>query len=292
MAFQTSVMTQSHRRSKLTLQSQLSSRLALLFLLVTSTALGLDLLFRLRPGAVLFNQYFLSDTALGLVSGFGARFLLRDRHSFIRVLSAAASFFIGLLLLGLSSGWRLGIGPLEFWSTAFNWVEIANVLIGVGTLLLALLAWQGHTISVPRRRRAVTPEPTPEPEPEPVVSSPSPDRPSLWSRIRALPRVAISPTPPHPTPRPRTRTRRSTALRVARQPKTAVQQSPWPRWQGFKRKSKLQVSAEEDHLCPYCLEAVLPNDPRGIVECKICHTKHHEDCWEIAGSCQVPHYNA
>jgi hypothetical protein len=28
------------------------------------------------------------------------------------------------------------------------------------------------------------------------------------------------------------------------------------------------------------------------VECQICHTLHHADCWAITGTCQVPHYTA
>jgi hypothetical protein len=23
--------------------------------------------------------------------------------------------------------------------------------------------------------------------------------------------------------------------------------------------------------------------------CPICHTHHHADCWEVTGTCQVPH---
>jgi hypothetical protein len=33
------------------------------------------------------------------------------------------------------------------------------------------------------------------------------------------------------------------------------------------------------------------NDPRGVVECEVCHTLHHKDCWDITGACQVPHLN-
>ena len=33
------------------------------------------------------------------------------------------------------------------------------------------------------------------------------------------------------------------------------------------------------------------NDIRGSVECPICHTLHHKDCWDITGTCQVPHLN-
>ncbi|MFN2120746.1 MAG: hypothetical protein ACK2T0_10170 [Anaerolineales bacterium] len=25
------------------------------------------------------------------------------------------------------------------------------------------------------------------------------------------------------------------------------------------------------------------------MECPICHTLHHKDCWDVTGSCQIPH---
>jgi hypothetical protein len=28
------------------------------------------------------------------------------------------------------------------------------------------------------------------------------------------------------------------------------------------------------------------------VECKICHTLHHADCWAVTGACQIPHLNS
>jgi hypothetical protein len=28
-----------------------------------------------------------------------------------------------------------------------------------------------------------------------------------------------------------------------------------------------------------------------VVECEVCHTLHHKDCWDVTGICQVPHLN-
>jgi hypothetical protein len=53
----------------------------------------------------------------------------------------------------------------------------------------------------------------------------------------------------------------------------------------------VRLVGEEEHRCPFCLELVEPDDPRGIVECQVCHTQHHADCWAITGACQVPHYH-
>lgn len=59
-----------------------------------------------------------------------------------------------------------------------------------------------------------------------------------------------------------------------------------------KRRSKsknVKLNGTEEHRCPYCLEIVEKNDPRGIVICPECGTWHHKDCWDITGSCQVAH---
>lgn len=50
------------------------------------------------------------------------------------------------------------------------------------------------------------------------------------------------------------------------------------------------VSVVEDR-CPYCLDIVKRNDPRGVRVCDVCGTPHHADCWSITGKCQVPHLN-
>ena len=69
----------------------------------------------------------------------------------------------------------------------------------------------------------------------------------------------------------------------------------------LKRSSKRRVSPSRrrikfvrmrgrvEHRCPYCLDLVEVNDPRGVRICPDCHTRHHADCWAVTGTCQVPH---
>ena len=52
---------------------------------------------------------------------------------------------------------------------------------------------------------------------------------------------------------------------------------------------RIHLESVEEHRCPYCLDIVEKNDPRGVKICPICHTYHHSDCWAVTGSCQVPH---
>jgi hypothetical protein len=54
--------------------------------------------------------------------------------------------------------------------------------------------------------------------------------------------------------------------------------------------SEIHLLGDVEHRCPFCLEVVEKNDPRGVKICPICHTRHHADCWAVTGTCQVPHY--
>ncbi len=50
------------------------------------------------------------------------------------------------------------------------------------------------------------------------------------------------------------------------------------------------IEVVEDR-CPYCLDVIKKDDPRGVTVCEVCGTPHHADCWAITGKCQVPHLN-
>ncbi len=56
-----------------------------------------------------------------------------------------------------------------------------------------------------------------------------------------------------------------------------------------KKPQPIRLVGLEEHRCPYCLELVEENDPAGVVVCPICHANHHKSCWDISGTCQVPH---
>ena len=56
-----------------------------------------------------------------------------------------------------------------------------------------------------------------------------------------------------------------------------------------RRRKNVQLLGETEHRCPYCLELVKKNDPRGVMICPECKTWHHKDCWDVTGICQVAH---
>lgn len=53
----------------------------------------------------------------------------------------------------------------------------------------------------------------------------------------------------------------------------------------------VKLTSDEEHVCPYCLEKVDKNDPLGVVICPECGTWHHQDCWDLTGTCGVAHRN-
>jgi hypothetical protein len=57
------------------------------------------------------------------------------------------------------------------------------------------------------------------------------------------------------------------------------------------KSGEIRLLGAIEHRCPFCLEIVEKNDPRGVKICKICHTYHHADCWDVTGTCQVPHHH-
>ena len=275
-------------------------KVLLLFLLVVALSLGLVILFRQKSNfpILLFNV--MADAVIGLLIGLGARFVLREMNWFIQGVVSAAIVLIGLAVLGYFTNWRSGIGPwhvgwvkvnwldfahtslslpLQYGHTGMDLLDLAQMVIGIDTAWIALRAWK----SSPR-----------------IVSQTSSYTPRVRSRTRPRPatsmaNVSVSSnyTPAASSARPRVKRRRSSgrpviSMRTA-DPRPA--RSRAKAWNPLHRKPEVQIAVYEEHRCPYCLEPVTRNDPRGSVECQVCHALHHKDCWDITGTCQVPHLN-
>jgi hypothetical protein len=82
----------------------------------------------------------------------------------------------------------------------------------------------------------------------------------------------------------RLRQRRTLSLPQLRLP-TRTRRRPLP----VRKSSGVKVIAKAEDRCPYCLDVIEKNDPRGVIVCEICGAPHHADCWEVGGKCQVPH---
>ena len=286
-------------------RSGLLRKIALIFLFVTALALGLVLLFREKPGYPFWMQNGLAASSLAVAAAFGTRMVLRSRSGFLRLVAALAALMVGLYVLGAASQWRHGIGPLHFWPRTLDWDAIAQAGLGIYLVLLALSAWRRRSpqIREPEHRQV---EPVLRELSPAAIEVPAPRRGPKRFTLRSAPsEAAYEPAPIsmrqviHPRgaaapvePAVRLRHTRRRPFRGSVKPLTAADLPvrPKPR-RGRGRKPRVQFAVVEDHRCPFCLETVSRADPRGVVECDVCHAMHHKDCWDITGMCQVPHLN-
>jgi len=230
-------------------------KLILLILLMVVSALGLVLLLRGIQIYSLLLPHVLSDAAMGLIAGFSARWILRNQTVYLRIASVLAFLIGGLELLGWFTGWQIGLGPLKYGLSRVDWYSLGQLLLGTGIALLALYAWT---------------------QPSPTLAAPASTPKSTQRSPR--PHQQLKKRPRRPV-RPKVRSASAASAEQSAEPKRKRPSQP-----------QLQLSDIEEHRCPYCLELIEPDDPRGAVECKICHTLHHADCWAITGACQVPHF--
>ncbi len=272
-------------------------KLTLLFLLVTALALGLVLLFRQTNSfpLVIFNLF--AAVSIGLVIGLATRTILHQRHDLIQALVSAALAVVGLFVLGYFTNGKSGIGippfgfvqidwfsqwhiplelPLQVQHYQMSWPVLAYTLIAMDTSWLALRVWKpsapqrAETSAVPARRVR---QPAHSSHISVVSNSSAPrihvSRSNSKPRIRKMQRPLVT---------------KSTASASAKSTRSKG-------WNPLQRKPAIQLAVYEEHRCPYCFEEVKRDDPRGVVECEVCHTLHHKDCWDVTGACQVPHLN-
>jgi hypothetical protein len=237
----------------------LARKLILLILIMIVAALGLVIFLRQLHIFSLVLANILSDALMGLIAGFSTRLILRNQTRFLRFIAILAFLIGGLELLGWFTAWQIGLDPLRRGLSIVDWYSLGQLFLGSGIALLALVAWI---------------------KPTPVVVDPAPPS-------------KIVKRPPRPRQTHNKRHHRPAEAVPLIVPQAETRQSVIPKRKRIpRRKPHLRLSDQEEHRCPYCLELVNPDDPLGTVECKICHTLHHADCWAITGACQVPHYTA
>jgi uncharacterized Zn-finger protein len=241
-------------------------KLVLLLLVMVASAIGLVALLLQARLKIPILAFLLTDIAMGLAAGFSARWIIPNKARLLRIFSALLFISGGLALLGWFSGWAFGIDLIRAGQTRLNWWDFGQILLATGFALLALYAWRARSQSAPETQ-------TPATEKLPQTRRKPQKRPPRTPRSQTAPPAAAQ------------------AVQLPSQPIAA--QLAKPKRKRFNHsRPKLVLSSEEEHRCPYCLELIDPDDQRGVVECEICHTLHHADCWAITGTCQVPHFTA
>jgi len=288
MLAQTATMSQTHS-SRTATRSYLFPKLLLLFLLVTVSAFGLTQLFRAKPDYPVWLQNWFAVATLAVVAGFGSRWVLNRRNSFIRFIVAMATYLSGLFLLGFLSEWKYGIGPFAFWPRQVDVEGLAQVGFGLVIFLLVFQAWKRRSPAI--AQAVATPRSIPSPAPK-VERKPAVARKPSPAPAKSVGRKSILGfLKPAQKPVKKTQAGRASPKKRVKPGRAATPVSR-KKSRGWRGRPKVQLAIVEEHRCPFCLEPVSRVDPRGVVECDVCHTLHHKDCWEITGVCQVPHYNS
>lgn len=295
----------------------------LLGLLISAAVLWIVIWFRYETIFPLLLSTFFADASLGVVAGFGPRFFLRNREPFARYFVAMLMAVIGMYMIGYFTNWVLGIGPIRFeekfaeqiqeidlqrdlWRqigslgigtrvlfdfSELDWADLVHLGISWGIAILSLQAWRWAVAPSAPEPVEIIPLAMPAP---PVTRSRRGRRASVPSNGRARVKRAnhsashLTPMTPVVTPQPRVPATNGSRPSVKKVKEPTIRPK---KKRASRRKPKIQFALVEEHRCPYCLDTVTRNDPRGVKECDVCHTLHHADCWSITGVCQVPHLN-
>lgn len=295
-------------------------KLFLLGLLISAAVLWIVIWFKYETIFPLLLSTFFADASLGVVAGFGSRFFLRNRDLFVRHLIAVVMAMLGMFLIGFFTNWVLGIGPIrleekfaeqihkvsfnaDLWNqisslgigsrvlfdfSDMDWADLVHLAICWGIAVLSLQAWRRTTPAPILEPIEIAPLPT---LPPPVTPARRGRRSTSSSNGRARVQRAnhnSNHLTPSVAPQPRVRANNGSrpSVKKVKEPTIRPKKKRLSR-----RKPKIQFALVEEHRCPYCLDTVSRNDPRGVKECDVCHTLHHADCWSITGVCQVPHLN-
>jgi hypothetical protein len=252
----------------------LTWRLTLVILPAVGAGILLLLLYLQNTTVHLVVFGFTATICLGLLAGFMSRWLLKKRSPALRFLAAAVALFAGLVVMYMVSSGMLGLSP--YIRSAIDWYGLVQIVFGLGAVYIALYGF--------RRKRGTieTSSPVDMPSSSAILVEPHASLPVPAAAIAVT--VANSPS---------TTTRRSKASikKGTKKNKLVVGKKAAAKTGTSKGKSrrKVTLAAFDEHRCPYCLEEVKRNDPRGVVICPICKAYHHKDCWDITGRCQVPH---
>ncbi len=232
-------------------------------------------------------------SGIGLILGLASRHLLRGKSSGLRIAAAWAAVIVGLILLGIVTRGDAGLVFNDSRRMPPDWFGLLQVALGSLSASLALTAWPVRNV---KNRPSGPSGAVGAAEGMPTASSaaaPASADPGIARPLRAVRGPAILETQPQP-PRPARSPLRLTEAGLPKQrpgKPTLSRLKAWANRLAPWRRRRVQLVGAEAHRCPYCLEPVEHNDPRGVKVCPICHTRHHADCWAVTGMCQVPHYH-
>ncbi len=292
-------------------------------MLTAASGMGMLYVYQAAPSTIGVRYAWLA--ALGVATGLFSRIVLGRHTGALRFASALFSVVAGLWVADWITRGFIGFEIFDFDHPTPDIASLTELGIGWLTALVALRAWKKRPEKAMPAAPQPEPVPLPAPQPAPVLTT----RPAATQvypvhvrlagaadRTRTNLRAAIAPVISRITNWPPKRVNQPVSLnlsqRVASEPAghlmvvsnqpalKSVAVSPPPAKplnprQVKRRKKKnydnnVKLVGAESHRCPFCLEDIDQNDPRGVKICPICKTYHHADCWDVTGMCQIPHH--
>lgn len=289
MSIRTATMNNSY--SSATRRSGFFRKLVVTLLFVVGIA-GFMALFNIyQKNLSSFWMAVFAILSIGLASGAASRITFYQWSGFIRFFVILLVLPLGLFVLGVLTNWQVGIGPLNPWVKGIipqdELIQLGGALL---VAIICLKAWWKPPSKIEDVAEAQRSSRSWEQTPVTIaMQSAQPRRqihtqesltylPKRNSRLKFL-----------KANKARSRTNPAVDKLILTNTAQPVRSK---RKRLFSRKPNLRLSLYEEHRCPFCLEEVKRNDPRGVKKCEVCNTLHHADCWVVTGMCQVPHLNS
>jgi len=263
---------------------------------------------------------------LGLAAGLGSRLILRKRTLLLQIAAASTGVLQSLLIAGYLTSGKTGIVPEIGAGRAPDMIRLG---IGFFLAWLSVAAFRRRRTMVQRKagvegtviqpsNTAVQTGPT-QPQKGWVRTRIAAVKKNMNSRTAYLRKNRTTVRKPFTSVKTkgrsssgsgRSKTGSARKVRTARKAKTTAaavrtksasrakkpltivksrQNGAAKKRSGNVLREQISLNGLEEHRCPYCLDIVEKKDPRGVKICPICHTWHHADCWDVTGTCQIPH---
>ena len=289
MSIRTATMSNSY--SPVTRRPGFFRKLVVTLLFVVGIASFMALFNGYQKNLSSFWMMVLAILSIGLASGAASRITFYQWSGFIRFFVMLLALPLGLFVLGVLTNWQIGIGPLSPWARG-NIPQDELIQLG-GAFLVAIICMEAWWKHPSKNEDAIEVQRSPgSREQMPVTTA----VPSIQPRRQAHAQENLTYVQKGNSRLKFLKTNKARSRKTPVVDKLILthkaETTRTRRKRLFNRKPKLQLSVFEEHRCPYCLDEVKRNDPRGVKECDVCHSLHHADCWAITGMCQVPHLNS
>jgi len=315
MTVQSQILTQEEKVIMEKMINSISGKIILVILTTVVLSGIIPFLFLVNQTILPWALKWTAIAMVGIVAGLSSRSLLKDSSITLKFLASVIAVFQSLWILGYLSQGYIGIELPRNPNAGIDWVGLGQLGFGSSVSFIVLKAWQITLHPVKKRHNPIKKQPrlqktkVSKTKRNPPVKINKTTRKRIMKSHRIVDKRRVSQPPlflylPSQFKRLKEKTyslwvnSQSTWMRSeekfnSRYRKTKLQLTNLPvkipSMKTEKQKKEIQIVGEEEHRCPYCLELVDQNDSHGVVECPICHTLHHADCWAVTGTCQVPH---